>query len=987
MLKYYGTQNRIFRRSKVEDTDHSLHGPSSCDRIDSLTSSTNPWSHSLLWMTISLVAVWFPLVTASTPDVVVRITPHTSSTPLVSSSSSLNEYSTIEILTNRAQFGSRDDVSGILVHSPPSDSFLCTFSYANETISVSPNQPGEDYIMLVPRGFCSFEDKARAAQELYGVKGLLVYDRLGARYQWDTERQRVIFPQPQIDYECANGQGVVENLPLDPPAYNGSRLDPLLDMSRTDTSICILDQSTGGVCESQLCVVTSHEEKSTAYSVCCAWDLPFVMPAEKDTKSRHTKNIVVAFLTIRQAEQLAQTSFLGSQVTIESRSKIFNVSYFFMWALGTSITIFASWYAAGEYRRFGTKLKMMDERKRARRSNNNSVHLDRNSTQRRTISPGDREGILEMNQSIPSHANNGNLTEPQPNDSSEAALVQDRRDVESANEAQHPVQHSLGTYLPSESEGQRNETQKQEVWTLRSLPPPERRQRVRSSVSTRIRSTRQSAHAPETMPSFEMTYWHVLIFIVVASVLLILLFFFQFYKAIFVLYGIGCAGAISYVLFNPLVVWVISKFGDLTVEKFNRPILFRYNGFDVMSQLISYIWGAVWIWYGLTHFKPQQNSFFWITTDVFGACFCILVLSLLKLNSIKIATALMVAVFLYDIFFVFLTPYLTGGDSVMLAVASGGGGGESFCYKYPDDRSCTGVTFIPMLLIIPKVNDVMNGSIILGLGDIVLPGFLIAFCARYDAATRLVGSNSPALRLRVPNKWYKGFFFPMVVAYSMGLLLAFVAVLLMQQGQPALLYICPIILVTVFFLGRGKLKELWNGAEIFHLAQRLMARNERLWDRSQRDHASNNPPARDHGGDARETPSIEENGRSALGDRPSDQASSRDDGTAPETVISLDSTSTQPSTDDICFRDQSHPGTEAFVCAVKDATVEFAGENYSPKIHKKVRAQLKNRKFFKRDPSTQSWVVANKFEVRDEIGLAYDECRGKRSPFFDRSKN
>jgi signal peptide peptidase-like protein 2B len=94
-------------------------------------------------------------------------------------------------------------------------------------------------------------------------------------------------------------------------------------------------------------------------------------------------------------------------------------------------------------------------------------------------------------------------------------------------------------------------------------------------------------------------------------------------------------------------------------------------------------------------------------------------MSLLKLNSIKVATLLMVAVFVYDIFFVFITPYLTGGDSVMLTVAGGGGGDESFCYKYPDDNSCKGVGFIPMLFILPKVNDPDNGSVILGLGDIV----------------------------------------------------------------------------------------------------------------------------------------------------------------------------------------------------------------------------------------------------------------------------
>lgn len=943
-----------------------------------------------------LLSLWLPSVLASTPNVVVRITPRPSSTPLVGSAP--NNYSTFELLTYRAQFGSRDDVSGVLVHAPQSDIFLCAMFNANETLSTPLTQPEQDLIILVPRGYCSFEEKARAAQDLYGAKAILIYDRLSARYQWDSEAQRVIFPQPRIDYECANGEGVLQNLPLDPPAYNGSTLDPLLDMSRTSTSICNLEtpQQSGAVCESRLCIVTSHEENSNIYPVCCAWDLPIAMTAGKDSKAKNTKDIVAAFLTIRQAEQVVQTSMLGSMVTIESRSKIFNVSYIFMWMLGTCITIFASWYAGGEYRRFDARLKYMDARQRNRRTNNNNSIAQRRPLARRETGSEDQQSTLEMGQVTPVTADTGSLTEKQAHDAAENEITPNIQRLEIAHEV--PLSNMQGSdnsdRAVTEPRDESTDDPQQSVWTLRSLPPPERRRRpqvtTRASVANSQRP-QQPHRVPGTMPSFEMTYWHVLIFIVAASLLLVLLFFFQFYSVIFVLYGIGCAGAISYVLFNPLVVCIILRLGDSFVEKFNRILIFQYNGFDLLSQFCAYLWGALWIWYGMSHYKPQQNAFFWISTDIFGACFCILVLSLLKLNSIKIATALMVAVFIYDIFFVFLTPYLTGGDSVMLTVASGGGSGSTFCHQYPEDRNCAGVTFIPMLLIIPKVNDILNGSVILGLGDIVLPGFLIAFCARHDAATRLVGSNSPIFRLTVPNKWHQGFFFPMAVAYSVGLLLAFMAVLLMQQGQPALLYICPIILATMFYLGRKNLKQLWNGAEIFVLSERLMARNERMWDRAQNGRLSTENPEGNLDSPVVESSPLEENGGSARSFTGFglERASNREDQiqvTTPE-IISLDSTSVEPSPDDICFRDQSHPGTQEFVRVVKEANAEFAGDNYSPKIHKKIRAGLRNRRFFKLDTSTNCWVMANKFEVRDEIGLAYDECRGIKSPFFDRKMN
>jgi signal peptide peptidase-like protein 2B len=147
------------------------------------------------------------------------------------------------------------------------------------------------------------------------------------------------------------------------------------------------------------------------------------------------------------------------------------------------------------------------------------------------------------------------------------------------------------------------------------------------------------------------------------------------------------------------------------------------NGFDVISQLLGYLWAIVWLWYGLTHYRPSQNWFFWITTDIFGACFCVLALISLKLSNIKIATMLMVAIFFYDIFFVFITPLFLDGESIMLTVARGGAEGTStaddFCYKYPDDKQCTGVDFLPMLIIIPRINDYSGGSVLLGLGDII----------------------------------------------------------------------------------------------------------------------------------------------------------------------------------------------------------------------------------------------------------------------------
>merc|ERR1719343_487763 len=70
------------------------------------------------------------------------------------------------------------------------------------------------------------------------------------------------------------------------------------------------------------------------------------------------------------------------------------------------------------------------------------------------------------------------------------------------------------------------------------------------------------------------------------------------------------------------------------------------------------------------------------------------------------------------------------------------------------------------------------------------------------------------------------------MAYSLGLFFAFVAVILMEQGQPALLYICPICLTTILILGRRDIKNLWNGVKVLKQADFLITKTEREWGKS-----------------------------------------------------------------------------------------------------------------------------------------------------------
>merc|ERR1711988_1165422 len=67
-----------------------------------------------------------------------------------------------------------------------------------------------------------------------------------------------------------------------------------------------------------------------------------------------------------------------------------------------------------------------------------------------------------------------------------------------------------------------------------------------------------------------------------------------------------------------------------------------------------------------------RSSWPWafVLQDIFGMCLCVVFLSVIRLSNIKVATILLSMAFLYDIFFVFISPYFFQ-ESIMVKVATG----------------------------------------------------------------------------------------------------------------------------------------------------------------------------------------------------------------------------------------------------------------------------------------------------------------------------
>ena len=133
----------------------------------------------------------------------------------------------------------------------------------------------------------------------------------------------------------------------------------------------------------------------------------------------------------------------------------------------------------------------------------------------------------------------------------------------------------------------------------------------------------------------------------------------------------------------------------------------------------------------------------WTYNNILGICFCIQGIERFSLGTYKIGVILLIGLFFYDIFWVF-------GTDVMVTVA----------------KSLDG----PIKLLFPRsiVKDVVSGKIdmsLLGLGDIVLPGFFLSLLLRFDAHM----ANVPALPTNVHAAFDKPYFHSGLVGYIVGL--------------------------------------------------------------------------------------------------------------------------------------------------------------------------------------------------------------------------
>jgi minor histocompatibility antigen H13 len=113
----------------------------------------------------------------------------------------------------------------------------------------------------------------------------------------------------------------------------------------------------------------------------------------------------------------------------------------------------------------------------------------------------------------------------------------------------------------------------------------------------------------------------------------------------------------------------------------------------------------------------------------------------------------------------------------------------------------------PIKLLAPKTDKTFA---MLGLGDVVIPGLLIALCLRFDLARR--AKAYPKEDVGPRSSFSKPYFSAAIASYIAGLGATIAAMLHSGKAQPALLYLSPACIIGPLLTAAtlGEVKEWWS---------------------------------------------------------------------------------------------------------------------------------------------------------------------------------
>lgn len=362
------------------------------------------------------------------------------------------------------------------------------------------------------------------------------------------------------------------------------------------------------------------------------------------------------------------------------------------------------------------------------------------------------------------------------------------------------------------------------------------------SLLTSISSLPFEADRSQEVESVDLTLGQVMVLPFSSSVVLLLLFFYFQY--------------IQYILLALLVFVSASALNALL-------FLLLHNVYKERSNKLACHCVSIVVTVGLVMYWIATGDL--IIHNILGCALCITFISTLKFPSLKIAVVCLLLLTVYDIFWVFFSEYFFR-ENVMIDVAQKVAANPVHTVgKYLNNDYVTSLVKskieLPLKLIFKNFST--GKMMILGLGDIALPGALVALALRCDesitreqsggghddssVATKTCDLESTEssdkysygekLSLSINESYYSKkvvdardssssstystpvvpsrLFDCSVLGYTLGLFVAFAASIVSGHGQPALIYLVPGVLLPI--VGRawfiGKLRHVWHGPE------------------------------------------------------------------------------------------------------------------------------------------------------------------------------
>jgi minor histocompatibility antigen H13 len=290
----------------------------------------------------------------------------------------------------------------------------------------------------------------------------------------------------------------------------------------------------------------------------------------------------------------------------------------------------------------------------------------------------------------------------------------------------------------------------------------------------------------------------------------------------------GFLGAIS------LPITIRNSFWDLRAVAYQKVQLrakalnlFKVNVRFDMLDVTAVLAALVAVTYFAFFAKP------WWLTNLLGFSFCYGSLQVISPSTFTTGSLILASLFIYDIYFVFFTP-------LMVTVAT--------------------KLDVPIKMVFPRPagpNEDPNelSLAMLGLGDIVVPGMMIGLALRFDlflyykyksimlakkksseeGAEKAIyqratggwgerfwtrSNPSKALSPRPPypdaQSFPKPYFYASIVGYITGMVATLIAMQFSQHAQPALLYLVPGVLISLWSTAyfRNELDSMWSFSDM-----------------------------------------------------------------------------------------------------------------------------------------------------------------------------